>query len=143
MTKYLVRERLAEQARIVDAPGLAFRHEVDRTFELPKALYGATVALYLGFVAVMAAGFGNPGMILPTAIFVIFIIAGFTVPALWTKLSPGTPLRQMRMNELRQRGIATLTGRLTAGEAAAQMLILPIIIFAWAVAAVTISVLVS
>ena len=29
------------------------RQDVDRTFEMPSVLYGATVALYLGFIAIL------------------------------------------------------------------------------------------
>ena len=61
MSKLLTRELIAEQAAIVEAPRK--RHEVDRTFELPKGLYAATVALYLGFLAIMATGMSSPGLI--------------------------------------------------------------------------------
>ena len=140
MSKNLTRELIAQQAAIVEAP--AKRHEHDRTFELPKALYGATVALYLGCLAVMATGLATPGLIIPMAIFTIFVAAGFGVPAIWTKLAPETPSRQMSFAQLRREGIQTLTGRLPAKDAAVQMLILPVIIFCWGVTTITIAALV-
>ena len=140
MSKHLTRELVAEQARIVEAPKT--RHEVDRSFELPKGLYAATVALYLGFIAVMATGLSAPGLTIPMAIFATFIVAGFGVPAIWTKLAPANASRQMSIAQLRRDGIRTLTGRLSARDAAVQMLILPIIIFCWGVATITIAALV-
>ena len=140
MSKLLTRELIAEQAAIVEAPKA--RHEVDRTFELSKELYAATVALYLGFLAVMAAGLAAPGLIIPMAIFAVFVIAGFGVPALWAKLAPETASKQMSFAKFRQQGIRTLTGRLAARDAAIQMLILPVIIFFWGVTTITIAALV-
>ena len=140
MSKHLPREIIAEQAAIVAAP--RHRHEVDRTFELPKALYGATVALYLGFIAVMAAGLSSPGLAIPMAIFAFFVIAGFGVPTIWTRLAPQTVSKPMSWAKLRRDGIGTATGRVGAGGAAVQMLILPVLIFCWGVAMVTVAALV-
>ena len=140
MSKLLTRELIAEQAAIVEAPKK--RHEVDRTFELPKGLYAATVALYLGFLAVMATGMSSPGLIIPMAIFTVFIVAGFGIPAIWTRLAPQSASKQMSFAQLRRDGISTLTGRLPAKDAAVQMLILPAIIFCWGIATITIAALV-
>ncbi|MBX7492566.1 hypothetical protein K3163_05020 [Qipengyuania sp. 1NDW9] len=140
MSKLLTRELIAEQAAIVEAPRK--RHEVDRTFELPKGLYAATVALYLGFLAIMATGMSSPGLIIPMAIFTVFIVAGFGIPAIWTRLAPQSASKQMSFAQLRRDGISTLTGRLPAKDAAVQMLILPAIIFCWGIATITIAALV-
>ena len=140
MSKLLTRDLIAEQAAIVDAPKA--RHETDRTFELPKGLYMATVALYLGFLAVMATGFSSPGLIIPMAIFALFMVAGFGIPAIWTKLAPNTPSKPMSFARLRREGIQTLTGKLAAKDAAVQMLILPGIVFCWGVSTITIAALV-
>ena len=139
MSKHLPRDLVAQQAVIVAAPR---HHEVDRTFELPKALYGATVGLYLGFLAVMATGLSAPGLIIPMVIFAFFIVAGFTLPALWARLEPQTASHQMSWAKLRREGISTITGRLDAKAAAVQMLILPVLIFCWGVAMVTVAALV-
>lgn len=140
MSKHLTRELVAEQATIVAAPKPL--HEVDRTFQLPKGLYAGTVGLYLGFLVVMAVGFSTPGLIIPMAIFTIIIVAGFGVPAVWTRLSPITESKQIVFSRLQREGISTLTGRLSAKDASVQMLILPIIVFCWGVATVSIATLV-
>ena len=85
MSKHFTRELVAEQAIILDSPQVT--HEVDRSFELPKGLYVATVGLYLGFLAVMAAGLSSPGLIIPMVIFTLFIVAGFGLPAVWTRMA--------------------------------------------------------
>ena len=145
MSKLLTRDLIAQQARIVDAPGIGHNRpqpECDRTFELPKSLYLATVGLYLGFLAVMWMGLSAPDLAIPMVIFVAFVTAGFGVPAIWTRLNPQTSARQTTFAQLRQRGIQTLTGHCKAKDAAIQMLILPVIIFCWGVTTITIAALV-
>lgn len=145
MTKH-VHEFVAEgRARIVEAPATPepARHQVelDRSFEMPTAFYGATAALYLGFVAVMGVGFAAPGMVIPLAIFTVFILAFFAVPTAWTRLKDNRS-RPLSRGAFRANGIMTHTGRLAARDAAIQMLILPVLIVFWAVAAVVIAALV-
>ncbi len=137
MSKLISTELLDDKARIVDAPSPAV--EVDRTFELPRRLYGATVALYLGFLGIMAAGLSSEGLIIPMAIFVLFVIAGFGVPALWTRLNPQSKSRAMSWSKFKERGEMTYTGRLSARDAAIQMLILPVLIVFWGLAVVMIA----
>lgn len=140
MSKRILREELLVRAEVRDTPKTA--HEVDRTFEVPKGLYGATVACYLGFLAIMALGFTSPGLIIPMAIFTFFIAAGFGVPAIWTRLAPATKSKPMTLGQFSNRGIMTATGRLKARDATVQMLILPTLIVCWAIIVVTIAALV-
>ena len=159
MSKHVARDQMAQRARIHAEPIATQRKPapdvlpdilpalradsvqpvvVDRSFEMPVALYAATVALYLGFVAVMAVGFASPGLAIPMAIFALFIVAGFGVPALWTRIAPDHGKRPLKLQQLMRRGIATYTGRLEGGDAAIQMLILPVLILGWGMAVVTI-----
>ncbi|MCA0909324.1 hypothetical protein [Qipengyuania gaetbuli] len=140
MVKHFSRELVAEQARIVDTP--VKHHEVDRTFELPRGLYVATVGLYLGFIAVMAAGLPSSGLAIPMVIFAFFIVAAFGVPTIWTRLSPETRSKALSFGQLKTKGIMTHTGRLPARDAAVQVLILPAIVFTWGLVAVTVASLV-
>lgn len=147
MSKHIKEHIEVGKARIVEAPAkseAAPRHqvEVDRTFEMPKALYGVTVGLYFAFLAVMWAGFSSPGLVIPMAIFAIFIIGGFGVPAIWTRLKPDSASRSLTMGLFNQNGIMTNTGRLAPRDAVIQMLILPVLIVLWGLAVVTIAALV-
>jgi hypothetical protein len=133
------------EARIVAQPeAVKVRHQVeaDRNFGLPTALYGATVAGYLGFLVVVGSAFANPVLAIPMAIFVVFIVAGFGVPALWTRLAGNTSEPQT-MGEFEARGIMTNTGRLTARDATIQVLILPVLLVVWGLAVAVIAALVA
>ena len=122
------------------APADGVRHQVeaDRNFGLPTAFYGATVACYLGFLAITGAAFGNAELAIPMAIFAVFIVAGFGVPAVWTRLA-GNTSEPPTQGEFASRGIMTLTGRLAPRDAAIQMLILPVLLVVWALAVVIIA----
>jgi len=142
MAEKLTRQFIAEKAIVHEAPVLPAATPVDRTFELPTRLYAATVGLFLAYIALMGAGFAHPEMILPVAIFAVFIIAGFGVPALWVRLQPDSGRKAIGWDKFRAEGIMTLTGRCKARDATVQVLILPVLIFAWGVAVVTIAALV-
>ena len=90
----------------------------------------------------MTVGLSTPGLVIPVAICVISVVAGFGVPTLWTRMNPPAGVAAMSWDRFRRDGIATMTGRLTAGEASTQMLVLPVLIFAWAMICVTIAALV-
>ena len=115
---------------------------VDRSFELPTGIYIAMGALFFGFVAVMATGFAAPGMIVPTAIIVVFIAMFFAVPAAMMRTRPETRQKAMTWQRFKREGIATHFGPATAPDATIQVLILPALLFAWGVATVTIAALV-
>lgn len=141
----LVQDHLARgEARIVEAPRAAPKMQVegDRNFGLPTALYAMTAGLYLAFIAVLFAGFGNPGLIIPMAIFAVLIVAGFGVPAVWVRLKDNAS-QPMAMSAFRNKGIMTNTGRLAPRDAAIQVLILPVLIVLWGFSSVIIAALVS
>ncbi len=141
MFRQFTREQLAAHAEIVTA---ARGHEtvVDRTFSLPRRLYAATVALYLGFVLTLGIGFGNPEMAIPVAISVLFVLAAFGVPALWTRIGPDDASLPLSWGRFAGEGIMTLTGRVAARDAVAQVLVLPVLIVLWATAVLVITALV-
>lgn len=115
------------------------RQDVDRTFEMPSALYGATVALYLAFIAVLGFGLATPGLALPMAIFAIFIVGLFAAPALWLGLGRPSQAKAMSYGDLMRRGIMTHTGLLKGRDAAVQMMILPVLIVVWALTVLVIA----
>jgi hypothetical protein len=144
MTEFITRENLARVAAVVAAPQPVqphVREAIDRSFELPVSFYIATVALYLGFLGVMAVSFMNPELALPMAIFAVAIIAGFGTPTLWVRMRPENRQRLMRYGTFRYRGIETATGHLAGGAAAVQVLMLPLLIFCWGVAVAVIAAL--
>ncbi len=145
MSKQVQEQIVRGNARIVEAPvaQVVHRHQVDsdRNFEMPTALYAGTVGLYLAFLGVMFAGFGNPVLAIPMVIFATFIVAGFGVPAIWARLKDNETA-PLTMGAFKGKGIMTNTGRLLPRDAAIQMLILPVLIVLWACAVVVIAALV-
>ncbi len=131
------------EARIVEEPVAPLRNQVqcDRNFEIPTGLYAATVGLYLAFIAVMFAGFRSPGLVIPMAVFTVFVLAGFGVPAIWVRLK-GNDSSPLSFGKFKQAGIMTNTGRLSSRDAVIQMLILPVLIALWACVTVIIPALV-
>jgi hypothetical protein len=144
MSKRIVTEELVQKARIVEAP-IAAEHKptiVDRSFEMPSALYMASAGLFLAFLGIMFAGFSTPRLIIPMVIFTVFIVSFYGLPAVWTSMKPDNPQSPMTMGKFARDGIMTNTGRLNAREATIQMLILPVLIVIWGLAVVTIAALV-
>jgi hypothetical protein len=146
VSQFVSREKLRAFAEIVGAPAASqttslVREDIDRSFELPTGLYIATAALYLGFIGLMAAAFGNAELAIPLVIFAFFIVAGFGVPTLWARMEPANGQRALTFGALKNRGVATATGQLSAGAATAQVLVLPVLIFAWGVAVAIIAAL--
>lgn len=139
MAEHIVRERIAEQAIIHEAPILRQPTAVDRNFELPAGLYLGTAGAYFAFLGVMALGFGNPGLVLPMAIFTVFIAMFFAVPAMWMRMKPDHAQKLTPWGRFRRQGVMTAYGHATAGAATVQVLILPVLILVWGFAAVTIA----
>jgi hypothetical protein len=130
---------LRADAKIVPAP--AQRACEDRTFGLPWGLHAAYFGLFLAYLGVMAVGFPHPEMVLPMAIFFFFTAAFYVVPMIWAVMQPGNPSKAISMGQLLARGISIETGHSSGGAAIAQVLVLPVLIFFWGLAAVVIAAL--
>ena len=142
MAERITRQLVAEKAIIHEAEALRLPMTVDRNFELPGALYLGTAGAYFAFLGVMAIGFGNPHLILPMAIFVVFIAMFFGVAAMWMRMKPDHPQTLTSWSRFSRQGIMTAFGHSTAGAATVQVLILPVLIVVWGFAVVTIAALV-
>ena len=143
MVERLTRDTVAEKAIVhAQLPVAAHpRHQIetDRNFGLPTALYAMTALGYLGFLGLTAMAFGNPGLILPMALFVVFIAMFFGVNAMWARMKPGHTDHPLSWSRFASEGMETYTGRVTAGQASAQVLILPGVVLGWGVAVVTVA----
>jgi hypothetical protein len=119
-----------------------FEVKVERSFDLPPVLHAATVALYFAFLGVMAFAFQDRGLIIPMAIFVIYIVMAFGVPAMWVRMKPDHANEPLHWAEFSRFGIDTFTGKMTAKDATGQVLILPLLILGWGVAIAAITAIV-
>lgn len=141
MAELVSREQLAATADIhTEAPRAPTT--VDRTFELPKGLYVATVALYLGFIGMLAVTFAHPELTILAVIFAFSIVAGFALPLIWTRLAPEALKKSKTWARFQHEGVMTASGRATARDATVQVMILPVLIFLWGVSVVAIAALV-
>lgn len=119
-----------------------FDTKVGRNFDLPPVLHAATVGLYLAFLGVMAIAFQDRGLIIPMAIFVIYILMAFGVPAMWVRMKPDHASPPLSWSDFSRFGINTYTGNMSAKDATGQVLILPVLILGWGVAIAVIAALV-
>jgi hypothetical protein len=127
--------QLQSQAQIVAAP--IQRACEDHSFELPNGLYAAMAALFFGFLAVLAVGLSDPGLVVPMGINFAFLTAFFAVPAIFVRSAGDTSAKSWA--HFMDRGIETATGHSSGKEAAVLVLVLPVFIFCWALAIVAIA----
>ena len=130
--------QLQADARVVAAPNE--RSCQDHSFELPTGLYVAMAALFFGFLAVLAIGLQTPGLIVPMAVNFVFLAAFFGVPAIFVRTTKDGS-RAKSWTRFMDRGIETANGYSSGKEAAVLMLVLPVFIFGWSLAIVTITAL--
>lgn len=128
MSQMISSADLQAVAQVSDAP---VRTKVNRTFELPPALYIGTLIGYFGFLAIMTVCFMNPELALPMAVFGFSILAGFGLGYKWVAMNPDNAAKTLSWGQFANRGVQTLSGRLTAMEASTQVLILPVLIVFW------------
>ena len=140
MTTRLDKHMLVRTAELVAAPVPDQQRAcTDRGFELPTALYAATIGSYLAFLAIMALGFQSRDMLLPMVIFVAYLAMLFGVPAMWARMKPETATAPLTLGAFWEHGIQTYTGHNRAGAAAVQVLLLPVMVLLWGVAVVIIA----
>lgn len=147
MSQILHRELVGEKAIVHRSPPItggaaAPRAFFNHTFELPSGIYAASLGCFVTFLATMAVGFGNPELGILMAIFGVFFAGFYGIPVLFVKESPEGANKALTWGQFRSSGIMTLTGRLPAGEALAQVLVLPVLIVLWGIACVLIAALV-
>ena len=138
MTARLDKHLLARTADLVAAPAEP-RACTDRGFELPTAIYVATIGSYLAFLAIMAVGFQSRDMLLPMVIFTVYIAMLFGVPTLWARMKPETATPPLTLSAFWEHGIQTYTGHNQAGAATVQVLLLPVMVLLWGIAVVVIA----
>jgi hypothetical protein len=117
-----------------DAKTVSVERRQHRAFDLHPALFALTVGGYLTYVAIMAATFMTAELVMPTAIFVITIVAGFLVPALWARVEGPRIGRQPDWAKFMEEGVDTWGGHVTGRGVVVQVLLLPAMLLLWAVA---------
>ncbi len=128
MSERIATQELNQVATVTSAP---VQTRVDRNFGLPTGLLLAAAALYLFFLATLTAMFGNAELIIPMTVMMGFVVIAFGLAGKWAAMKPENDTRPLSWGQFSNRGIQTMTGPLTAGEASVQVLILPVLIVFW------------
>ncbi|HZF96572.1 MAG TPA: hypothetical protein VEZ20_17055 [Allosphingosinicella sp.] len=129
MSIHIPAAEIEARARLVAAPA---RRRGRRVFDIHPAVHGLTIAAYGLFATILCAAFMAPGMIVPAAIVAVSVVALFLTPGLWARVVPDDGKPKQSWAEFMDEGVDTITGRLTAGEAMAQILTLPALVVALA-----------
>lgn len=145
MSRPISRAELARTQQLAPGPlptpnlrqGLETRH-----FDLPVALHASFFGFFLAYLGVMFLGFRSPGLVVPMAIFVIFTVGFYLVPALWAGMNPAHDDRPLSIAALLDRGIMTHTGWCRGRDAVAQVILMPLVLLGWGLTVVTIAALV-
>jgi hypothetical protein len=124
MTTRQVPEALVARDEIVAPPARACD---DQSFELPGALYAAMASMFAGFVAVLGFAFRGGHMAVAYGVIFAFLTAFFAIPAVFQQK------KALRWRTFRYRGIVTATGRTSAAEATVLVLLLPFLVFCFAI----------
>ncbi|HET8749156.1 MAG TPA: hypothetical protein VFM42_00300 [Sphingomicrobium sp.] len=127
-------ETLAAREEIADSP--TARACTDQNFELPSGIFIAMAFLFAGTVAVLSLALpGHMGV--SFAVIFAFLAAFFVIPAIFVASAPGTS-GAVRWSEFMRKGIKTGSGHSSGGSAALLVLMLPFLIFCFAVVIATI-----
>jgi hypothetical protein len=136
MTRHIEHAKLLAREEVVSSPAPSAFH--DQGFELPPVLFRAMAALFFGFLAVLWIGLAEPHLVVPMGVNFVFLMAFFAVPAALVGVTE-TERRPLGWSEFMRNGIQTATGRSSGSDAAVLILVLPALIFLWALAIVAIA----
>lgn len=126
-------------AQALDTRRPLLRNRAERTFDLHPAVFAMLAGTFALFLAVLGFTFMNAELILPFAIFGIYLTMAFAVPAMWDRVAPKSGGRMPSWAEFMEEGVQTGSGHLTAPQALAQILTLPTLLVGWALAISAIS----
>ncbi len=106
------------------------RNRAPHVFDLPPALHIGVFGGFFVYLGAMWAAFGEPQLIIPFAIFAVFLAAAFIVPALWARVAPNDGPKS-RWSEFIADGFVCETGHLPAGGVIVQVMIMPVMLIGW------------
>ena len=99
-------------------------------FDLPPVLHAAVFGGFGVYLAIMWLAFSDRELIIPFAIFFVFLAGFYIVPALWAKVADdGRPKPDWLDFSLL--GIDCETGHVSAPSAMVQILIMPAMLIVW------------
>lgn len=141
MTARQSSDLLVARDEIVPAP--APRACTDQSFELPGGIYAAMIAMFGGFIAVLALAFRGGHMGVAYGVIFAFLAAFFAIPAVFPQMGAADGRgKALTWAMFRYKGVDTATGRTSAKEATVLVLLLPSLVLCFAIAIATIAAMV-
>lgn len=135
MTAHFPADHFAVAHAPVERAPAAIGHNrpAPHVFDLHPMLHVAVFGGFFVYLGIMWSAFADPGLAIPFVIFAFFIAAFFVVPAIWAWMAPAAGARESWADFLRE-GMDTGSGRLSAGSAVAQVMIMPAMLILWGLA---------
>lgn len=97
----------------------------ERAFDIHPAVHAMLLGSYLAFAGILMTAFMGDDLKVAAGIIVIGILSLFITPAWWSRVVPDDGARKQSWAEFLQEGVECITGKLTAGQALAQIMVLP------------------
>ncbi|HJQ17602.1 MAG TPA: hypothetical protein VJR87_00725 [Allosphingosinicella sp.] len=139
MTEYYSKAELISVA--IQKPVASVAVRAERVFGLHPSLFVMTIGSYFAFLAILGVAFMNSNLILPYAIFIAYIVMAFGVPGLWANVRGRDAGSVQTWAQFRSEGMDIETGHVDSGSAIAQVVVLPFLIVAFAIAVAMIAAL--
>ncbi len=127
MTAHHPLAQLQEDVRVarISAAAPLRRNRGERVFDLHPAVHFMLIGTYFAFAGILCLTFMGPDLVVPAAIVGIGIASLFITPGLWARVVPDDRLPKQSWADFLREGVDCITGRLTAGQALAQIMVLP------------------
>ena len=122
--------KFKEEIRVASVTPVAAplrRNRGERVFDLHPAVHFMLLGTYLAFAGILCVTFMGKDLVVPAAIVGIGIVALFLTPGLWARVVPDDGAPKQSWAEFLQEGVDCITGRLTACQALAQIMVLPVL----------------
>jgi Flp pilus assembly protein TadB len=124
---------IVQKARIVPSPQAAPKlNRGQRVFDIHPGVHMMVMGAWTAFVAILVTTFMGSDLIVPAGICAVGMAGLFLTPALWARVVPDDGLRKQSWAEFMSEGVECITGRLTAGQALAQIMVLPALLLGMA-----------
>lgn len=132
MAVHLTRSEIAERGAQLVAPQAVRPNRGNRAWDLHPGVHLMIAAAFFAFVGILGAATMADGLVVPFAIFVVFLAAFFGVPWIFARVAEsGENAPFQTWQEFLNEGIDTASGHLGGREILIQALTVPAMLVMW------------